>query len=67
MQINRELIKRRRKELRLTQAQLGKLVNHDQAMVHCIEAGKYNLDSTRLSLYAKALELPEQALVIFEN
>ena len=67
MQINRELIKRRRKELRLTQKELGELVNHDQTMVHCIEAGKYNLEPDRLPLYAKALELPEQALVIFEN
>lgn len=67
MKINHEIIRRRRKELGMTQKQLAELTTHNQAMVCWIEAGKYQLTNKYMPLYAKALGLSENELVIFET
>jgi transcriptional regulator with XRE-family HTH domain len=67
MNTNYRLVKHRRKELGLTQEQLGQLVNQDQSMVAHIEAGRYQITYRYLPLYASALQVKQQELVIFEN
>ena len=67
MNTNYQLVKHRRKELGLTQEQLGQLVNQDQSMVAHIEAGRYQITYRYLPLYANALQVKQQELVIFEN
>jgi transcriptional regulator with XRE-family HTH domain len=67
MQINIELLKRRRKELKLRLVEVGRAVGVDKAMICLYESGKVTPPIKHLPLYAKALNLPEQALVIFEN
>lgn len=67
MRTNRELVKRRRLEKGLTLKEVAEQVNQSISMVSYVESGRYQISIPALPLYAKALDLPEQALVIFEN
>ena len=67
MKINIELIKSRRRELKLKLYEVAAIVGVDAAMICLYESGKSQPPIKHLPLYAKALGLPEQALVIFEN
>jgi transcriptional regulator with XRE-family HTH domain len=56
-------IRTRRKELRLSQAQLGERVGRDHKTIHRWETAATNMSLTDLLLLAAALETPVATLV----
>lgn len=58
-----EIIKKRRKELGLTQAALGEMIGYTQQGVQLLEKGKRNLDKDTILLICKALDLSPSDLL----
>lgn len=58
-----EIIKKRRLELRLSQAKLGELLGCTQQAIQLIENGKRKLDEDGLKKFAQILKIPASELI----
>ena len=67
MRFNHAIIKPRRIELKLKQKDLAVLVKLNTSMICLNETGKSPVPIENVAMYARALQLPERDLVIFEN
>lgn len=67
MNIVGETIKRKRKELNLTQAQLAEMIGSDEYYISAIETGKRKPGSKFLTALSNALNIPTDTLFGMES
>ena len=67
MNIVGDLIKQKRKELNLTQAQLAEMIGSDEYYISSIETGKRKPGSKFLTALSNALSIPTDSLLGIES
>ena len=62
-----EMIKNRRKELKLSQAELGERVGYTQQAIQKIENGERGVDKSKLNIFSEVLGISIQKLLGLNN